>query len=243
MQMLRRIGEDVRQGENIDLYLTVVVAITLALLNVLGLAPQSLIPPLTLTVLSLLAVNLLVNRRKVESAEKWFVDKFPDDWEKQLEDSSELWIFGINLARTITSYFSLFERKLKRGGTIKVLLVDPHGAAMKMSAARRAQLNYEAENLAFIRTSLKGFCELRGIAPDRMEIRTIDHPLSFGIFAADPDTAKSTLYLSYYPFKIPTAAIPKIVLKPKDGYWHDHFKMEMHKLWEFATPWDCEPKG
>lgn len=66
MQMLRRIWEDVRRGENIDLYLTVGVAIVLALLNVLGFAPQSLIAPVTLAVLGLLAINSLVNRRKIE---------------------------------------------------------------------------------------------------------------------------------------------------------------------------------
>lgn len=175
--------------------------------------------------------------------EERFVEDFPADWAERLENSSELWIFGINLGRTITSYFSLFERKLKRGDTIRVLVVDPNGTAMKVSAERRAQSTYVVENLALIRNSLKGFCELRGMAPDRMEIRTIDYPLSFGIFAADPDTARSTLYLSYYPFKTPTPAIPKIVLRPKDGYWHDHFKMEMRNLWESATPWDCESNG
>jgi hypothetical protein len=243
MQMLRRVWEDVRRGDNIDLYLTAGVAIVLTLLNVLGFAPQSLVASMTLAVLGLLAISSLVNRRKIDTMlarEGMFAENFPANWIERLEDSSELWIFGTNLGRTITSYFSLFERKLKRGDTIKVLLVDPNGMAMKLAAERRVQSTYVDENLALIRNSIKGFCELRDMAPDRIEIRTIDYPFSFGIFATDPETAKSTLYLSYYPFKTPTPSIPKIVLRPKDGHWHDHFKMEMHNLWKFATPWNCE---
>ena len=251
MQGLKRIWDDIRQGENIDLYLTVGIAIVLALLNALGFAPQSLIAPMTLAVLGLLAISSIVNRHKLEmtlkkmipAQEGQFLDDFPADWTERLETSSELWILGVNLGRTITSYFSLFERKLKRGDTIKVLLVDPNGVAMKLSAKRRVQSSYEDENLALIRNSLKGFCELRDMVPDKMEIKTVDYPLSFGIFAADPNTAQSTLYLSYYPFKTPTPAIPKIVLQPKDGYWHDHFKMEMQNLWESGTSWDCESKN
>ena len=63
---LKRIWKDIRKGENIDLHITVAVAITLTVLNLVGLAPQALVGPITLTVLSLLAITSLGNRYRLE---------------------------------------------------------------------------------------------------------------------------------------------------------------------------------
>ena len=66
MKMLQRIWEDIRQGENIDLYVTATIAIVLTALNIVGLAPQSWIAPISLAVLGLLAIATLGNRYKME---------------------------------------------------------------------------------------------------------------------------------------------------------------------------------
>jgi len=66
MNLLQRIWDDIQRSENIDLYATGVVALGLATLNIIGLAPQKWIAPLTLTILGLIAVSTLVNRYRVE---------------------------------------------------------------------------------------------------------------------------------------------------------------------------------
>ena len=60
MKLLNRIWQDVRRGENIDLYLTISIAIILSLLNILNLANPILVESVTLAVLGLLAVTSLV---------------------------------------------------------------------------------------------------------------------------------------------------------------------------------------
>ena len=252
MKILRHSWSDIRRGENIDLYLTVGIAIILALLNFLGLAPQSLLASMTLAVLGLLAVTSLVNRHRFEetlkkiqdtqSQEGVFVSDFPADWLDTMEKSSELWIMGINLSRVVSD-FSLLEKKLRRGDTIKALLVSPKGSAFKISGMRRREAEYSEQNLSLIRASLASLCKLRVIAPDRIEIRTIDYPLSFGVFAVDPDKTSGILFLSYFPFRTPGGAIPKLVLKPKNGLWYDHFREEMRNLWDSAVPWVCTGKS
>ena len=250
MKLLQRVWHDVKRGENIDLYLTAGVAIILVLLNILGIAPPSFIGSMTLAVLALMAITLLANRYKTEEMlekailgqKEVFLQDFPSEWTQQIENSSELWIIGINLARTITSYFGLFEKKIKRGNKINVLLVDPNGMAVKQTAMRRPESGYIDQNLAFISASLKGLCELKKIAPNNIEIKTIDYPLSFGVFAVDPYTATGTLYLAYYPYKTntPGGTVPKIVLQSKDGHWFGHFRMEIQNLWDNAESWNCE---
>jgi len=248
MKFIERVWEDVQQGENIDLYLTVIVAIVLTLLNVFGIAPQSAIAPMTLTVLSLLAITSLVNRRKVEemlkvikAREQIFLTEFPADFLNYVEKSNELWIFGINLGTTTVNYFNLFERKLKKGNTIKVLLISPNGQALAIASKRRREPDFLKQNLSLLQASLVNFNEPKKIAPDQIEIRTIDYPLSFGVYAVDPHTASGALYLSYYPFKVSGGiTIPKIILQPKDGYWYEQFREEMNNLWDGATPWQPE---
>ena len=92
-----------------------------------------------------------------------------------------------------------------------------------------------------IRTTLKDFCELQRVVPDRLEIRTIEYPLTFGAYAVDPEGASGVLYLKHYPFKMPLGrARPGLVLRPRDERWYEHFRSEIRFLWEHAVPWQCQ---
>jgi hypothetical protein len=70
IRILEYIWDDIKHGENIDLYITVAIAIPLAIFSTLGLAQLSWTAPLTLTVLALFAISLLVNRRKMEAIQQ-----------------------------------------------------------------------------------------------------------------------------------------------------------------------------
>lgn len=242
MKLISRFLIDIKRGENIDLYITVIVALSLTLLNVLGLASQATIAPMTLAVLGLIAVNSLVNRHRIDEAlnvvrtnSGTFFRDFPEGWQLQLEQSKETWIVGANLSRTVVTYFSLFEQKVKRGDSINFLLIAPDGNAFKYSGMRRRESGYEEQNLALIRASLKSLAELKRMAPTKVSIRVIDYPLSFGCFALDPNTASGSLYMSYYPFKTSGGSVPKVILTSRDHEWYEHFKSEMHDLWDNAS--------
>jgi len=248
MQLLQRIWEDIRRGENIDLYVTVIVAVALTTLNLAGLAPQSWIAPINLAVLGLLAIATLVNRYKMEEVLRnltqapgtLFLEKFPANLEDDFEKSTELWLVGVTLNRTVKTYYSLLERALKRGNSIKVLLIDPNGTACKMAAMRIRPRTDVEQIRAETRGTLTYLCDLQRIAPDKLEIRTIEHPLSFGAFVIDPEAATGVLYLEHYPFKTIGRAIPKLVLRARDGRWYDFFKAEIRILWEHGIPWRCQ---
>jgi hypothetical protein len=62
MAFIKRILEDLKRGENIDLYVTVILAITVATLNAVGLSQNSqLINSLSVAILALLASAILSN--------------------------------------------------------------------------------------------------------------------------------------------------------------------------------------
>lgn len=249
IRALQLAWEDIRRGENIDLYVTATVAIILAALNVAGIAPQTWIGPLNLAVLALLAIAILGNRHRLEQVlkrmtqdtESILLANFPADTNSNVEKSKELWLVGVSLSSTLEALYPLFERKLRRGDLIKVLVVNPDGAACAMAAMRNyARADVERQR-AEIRATLKDLCELRKVASDRLEIRTIEYPLTFGVYAVDPEEASGVLYLKHYPFKMPIGrARPGLVLRPRDERWYDHFRSEIRFLWENATPWQCQ---
>jgi hypothetical protein len=246
---LQQIWEDIRQGESIDLYVTVVVAIVLAVLNTAGVAPPTWMTPLNLAVLALLAIATLGNRHRLERVLKRMtegtdgvlLDKFPPDTYRNVEKSKELWLVGVTLSSTMEAFYPMLERKLQRGDMIRVLVVNPDGAACAMAATRNYARTDVERQRAEIRTTLEDLCELQKVAPGRLEIHTIDYLLTFGAYVVDPEEASGVLYLKHYPFKMPLVrARPGMVLRPRDERWYDHFRSEIRFLWENAVPWRCE---
>lgn len=249
MRIFRRVWKDIQQGENIDLYVTVALAIILAILNLVGLAPSVLLNSITLAVLALITIAILGNRHRLEviiertslATDRIPLEEFPPEFVLELENAKEVWLTGIHQSAVITAYYSLFERKLKRGDKLRVLVVDPNGAACKMAAMRFPGRVSENQERIRILSTLESLCELKKIAPSNLEIRTIDYLLEYGAFLLDPETPEGVAYLQRYTFKtLGGARKPKLVYRRQDGRWYDLVCAEIRALWENAALWDCQ---
>jgi hypothetical protein len=245
---MRRIWDDIRSGENIDLYITVIVAIGLAILNVIGVAPQTYLAPITLAVLGLLAITSLGNRyrieellqKQVQSTDTFYVEEYPSSYKNDFETAEELWLIGVSLRRTFQANYPKIEQKLRQGHIIKVLLVHPEGAGLEMAVSRNYARREVEPKSNEIRFNLQLLCDLRKSFPDKIEVRTIQYPLAYGVTAANPDTASGTLYLEHYCFRTASDSLPRFVLRAKDGRWYDFFKSEIRALWNAGTEWPCD---
>ncbi len=248
MEFLQRAWLEIRSGENLDLYITVSVAGLIALLNIIGVAPQSWLAPITLGVLSILAATSLVNRHKIENLsaqlirpqQMLFSDEFPESMRIDLESANSLWFVGVSLGRTIKSNYTLIEKKLQQGHQVQVMLVHPKGAGLEMSAARSYVRRTLSEEGHDIQVTLGYLCGLKKQAPEFLKIRTIQYPLSYGVFAADLDSRKGVLYIENYPYRTRGESRPKFVLRPQDDKWYQQYKEEIETLWDSAVDWDCD---
>ena len=232
---LQRIWKNAR--ENIIEYVTIIVAIGVAILDLLGRVPDNSIVPLTLAVLGLLAASMLRIQQKIEQFTgpqgQLFQEKHDDGLEKDLEHAKEVWLMGVSLSRTIKTNYVPFERKLAQGDTIRVLLVDPKGKGIEMAAGREYGSRFDAKRLRdLIRGSLDDLERLKQKAPDKLHVRVIDNPLTFGGVAVNPNDAAGVLYLEHYSYKMPGGSVPKFVLRAGDGQWYDFFRDEMQALWD-----------
>ncbi|MFZ4659162.1 MAG: hypothetical protein ACOYNY_19270 [Caldilineaceae bacterium] len=247
MHTIQRIWKDLQQFENLDSYITVTVAVGMAVLNLIGISLGTYIAPLTLAVLGLLAFTSLINRHHIDelrqaftrSASEFFMEEFPSDMKNNFETATEIWLVGVSLHRTIHFNYEKIERKLRQGHKFKVLLVHPEGPAVEMAVMRNYARKEVAAKSAGIRTVLQLLCDLQQIAPGQFEVRTIQNPLTYGVVAIDPDAASGVLYLEHYPFGVSTESLPKFVMRASDGKWYDFFKREIQAIWNYGVVWQC----
>ena len=248
MRTIQRIWKDIRHFENIDLYITVIVAIGLALLNLFGVALSSYIAPLTLAVLGLLAFTSLINRHHINelketfarSASDFFIEEFPTDIKGNFDNATEIWLVGVSLHRTINFNYERIEKKLRQGHKFKVMLVHPEGTGIEMAVSRNYARKEVATKSAIIRNVLQMLCDLQKITPNQLEIRTIQNPLSYGVIATNPNTASGVLYLEHYTFGISTESLPRYIIRASDGKWFDFFKEEILAMWNYGAVWQCD---
>jgi len=160
VQFFKQILREIKRGENVDLYVTVLVALSIAALNLLGLAPQSLIASITLTLLGLLAVSALENRHQFEelrqsftkSIDDIFLKEFPATLDEDFDSGKEIWLIGVTLRSLVAGKYIRLEEKLRKGHGIKILLVHPEGAAVEIASSRyyAEVILYSDKNWTFV---------------------------------------------------------------------------------------------
>jgi hypothetical protein len=246
VKFLQRVVDDLKRGENIDLVVTVIVALVVAALNLFGTAPMGWVDPLGLAVLALLATAILGNRHRLDDIGQKLgqadyaeiMKEFPEELDYELERASEIWLFGVHAVSALRYNRSIIENKLRDGKPIRVLLVDPNGAAVSMTAARlpgKPSVERERTN---IRANLDDLCELKREVSGNLEIRVIDDAIFYGGYMLDPDSAGAVVFLRRYTYQ--AGFTPKLVYRPRDGEWFRLLRSELNSLWNRGVTWSCQ---
>ena len=129
------------------------------------------------------------------------------------------------------------ESKLRKGHSIHILLVHPNGSASEVAASRPYPSTDVAQVRRQIQESLGYLSKLKAIKPDKLQVRTIENPLIRGFTAINPDTTSGVLYIEEYAYQTIGNALPRFILRAKDGGWYDFFKSELENLWNSGTDW------
>jgi hypothetical protein len=250
MKLPRQIWKDVKRGENLDLYVTVALAIILVVVNTLGLnLPEYWTESLILAILALLAVTILGNRQRLDSVLKSlpintnsaFQIQFSEDVQNELEDqmdsAKEIYVFGVAAEGTLHKHYHRFKHILQRGCTLNIVLVDPYSSTCELVAKKQYRPISSETWKTKIVSSINQFHKLRTETSGKMEIRIIDFPLSRGGILVDPVTSKGKIYMWEYSFKTIEPNVPKFVFTANDDYWYNHYKEEFMAIWNEANEW------
>jgi hypothetical protein len=245
---LRNIWNEIRSGENLDVYLLIFATIGIFVLQLLQMDIGQIFPLVTLFGLSVLAYSALrsrhtlqeLTRKLVPSANSVFLEDFDSNLKRDFESGSTIWLVGVSLSRTIRANYSVLEKKLQRGDSIRVLLVNPEGPASEIASSRPYPKMGVVQTQRHIRDTLSYLCRLRQSTSGKIEIRTIQNPLTYGVIATNPDSQNGVLYCELFPFQTVGNTLPKFILRAKDGQWYEFFKKELENLWDHGMDWQCD---
>ncbi|MGW3662556.1 hypothetical protein [Streptomyces sp. NPDC005141] len=251
MRFLRRVRADLSAGENLEIYVTALLSLTLAVLGALDAVSGEVLSAATLATLALLAGGLLGGRRQVGelaaevraraagdvSAKDFFVHDKPE-LVRQVREARDIRICGVTLARTLRNVIDELERRAVSGCAIKVALIDPAGTA-PAEAARRSTLAdrpdvYENRLRPSI-DLLRELMERPGVG-DRVEVRFLPFVPAFGLVVLDPQRPGGLIHVDIYSHSSASGDAVFTLRPDRDGPWYEHFHAEFERVWEYGRP-------
>ena len=244
-EILRRAWVDLRRGENLDLIVTVSVAVILVLLDLLPFVeiPDGTVRALTLAVLALVGAALLANRYLIETIKepKRLLKHRKDFPRLELvitEAKRAIWANGVSLDSLVAATEAL-KGRLREGCELRLMAVRPsEGAMTEVSRYYGGQWSDWAGKIRANLNTLHR--ELVQMAPDLAKLRTIDHRPGLGYFIIDPDRDAGRVTVATYLCMIPGTDIrPMLDLAGRThSYWCEIYCQDFERLWESGEDWE-----
>ena len=241
MKDIQKIIDDIQKGQNIDLYVTVLMASVLAILNLFGLIPANGFKSFMMLAMAVLAYAILGHRHSLEQVYGEvannkkifdFLPEFPSTFQQKLKDSKEVMIIGTHVSSLLTSNYQIFVEKLKKGDSLKFLLMTPDGDASKMAIMRFPGVMDSNHENSRIKASINTLLELKKITPNNIEIKTLDFLFDYTAYLFDGNI----IFIERHTFKISGGPNkPKACYEKGDGKWFEHLFSEANQLWASSS--------
>lgn len=247
MKAVRRAWQDVRRGEHLGTYIAILAAGVFAVLRPLDLASDAAVNTATLALLGVLCASLLAARHhNAEVArslaeikqERPVAHRFLQPYCELAEITArfrtcdEVWLWGTTLSTHIPALADDIKSALPKGLRLRVLMIEPGSAAMKMAAFRAAEssLPHDVDSAeAELERSLSANLSLLNAVVTRasagqVDYRTIDMLAPYVIYAFNPRSPDGVLMVRLGTFRGPHDDRPTFWLsRADDRRWFDHF--------------------
>ncbi len=251
----RNIRDDIRQGHNVEVYLTVLICVAVLVLNLLGIVDLKIVTSAILGVLSLEALGLLTNRRSEQELQRTLAETVRltagprlsevfvpyHERMKELSDhllqADEVWI----LSRTCRRLWSDYEEELRtiaaRNG-LKLLFLDPSNGALKMISKSAVwqqpgdgdRLKSDVEQFITRLERVRGALHL-----DKFEVRLLDYLPAWSLVMINPHKDTGVIFAELATYRSHPRKRPS--LKVECGVDYDLFnqlRYEFEQMWNSA---------
>jgi len=254
MEFIKAIWQDIRSGQNIDLYVTTIVSLVVAFLGIFGIIGQSIVSAAVLAMLALASISMLQNRREDDSlrraiiqfqstselAEPFLQHQLTSylDPNQLLSSAHEVFFWGLTFERMVPHIRDTLEQRLHTGLQARFMLLKPESNAVGMAAFRDRYHDAERLNLT-LRTSLSILSDLASTAtpPAKLEIRIVNYLPPWTIVAFDPQRPTGQMFVSLLTFRGTNETRPSFKLKSReDNEWVQAFQEQFETLWQEAEP-------
>lgn len=170
----------------------------------------------------------------------------PMPFEEDMTDFTELYVLAMNLRRTLTNYYSCFEKRLSEGANLRFLLVDPDSDAVPIIAERN-YIYRDAEQLRrVIQSTLDNLARLCSDQPVKgtIEVRVLRHVPAYGLTLLNPERSDGRMRVDLYPYRVPPDTYPSFwVTREHDEHWYQFFLNQFYLMWDSGKPFKQDKSG
>jgi hypothetical protein len=236
----------------LDLITTLAVALTVGVLGMLNLVSTPVLAGATLTTLGVVAMGTLTARLQMQSlagtsaelaeltrhhlTDSPSIDRVltvsASAAGVDLSDAGDIGIIGVTLNCTLRSNLLAFQKCLRRGGTLRVAVIDPSGEVTAEAARRSAMPGAGKVFVRRLRPTLDLLAVLAETAgPGRVEVRLLDFVPAYGLLMVDGRQPYGRIHVDIYPH---TLGGPEPALNLHAGHdpaWFPHFAAEFDEIW------------
>ena len=248
LRFLQVFWNDIRRGENIGLYATVVVAFGLAVANLLEVVAGGLLGTVTLSVLGILVVSTIHTRHMLlEISLDTSMDSRPNlkhrsqliPFETGGRDASEIVVLGFSPASAIQRNVGFFSRKLKDGCNLRFLMMHPtSNSAVDTFQQLYPFTDVRTDIYAALKT-LRYLTDSPGKSNGKCEVKLSSVYIPFGIAAFDPGKATGFMTVEPYLYRVSAGDRAHLALRrDTDEEWFDFFFRQFQQLWDEAQEWN-----
>lgn len=247
MKFIKGILQDIRQRQNLDIYLAILIAIAVSVLGAAQIADQNIVSSAVLATLALVSLSLLANRRENDEIQKnllkltgnsQLADKF---FRKEYDTSKVLQLVRNSrkvyfLGSGFTSLIPLIREELSDNPPseteLKFLLMKPSGNAASIAAFRGDRSAEEINVL--LNKSLSDIEQLaKRMTNGKVEYRVIDYLPPYNIEVFDPQLPSGRMLVRLAAFRTSTFIRPLFELTAKDdNAWFNFFLEQFETLWK-----------
>ena len=250
MKSIKRVWSDIKKGENIDYYLTIVISVVVGIAGLFGLAKDQ-IAPLTLAVLALLAFAGLKSRYLSEELSQKLGKRLAADLSideifeysapvlrERLKKANKIYHNGISLVGTSDGLLDVFSSCLIGGGDIRLLLVDPYSESGSLEVtAQRFEKHQDVHKLKReIEHALDNFSILAKSKTNKFQLRLFSAVPPYGIWIIDYGTPQAEIWVSFYSFRHKIEPVLHL-LPNKDKTLFDFFSSQFETMWQVSREW------
>ena len=250
MKYLKRFISDIKNGENIDLYLTIVISLLIITLDIFGIVKFDVILSAVLAVLALLSFGTLLTRLTLnninDSLNKFDVKKGAEDFLKtrdafipfneRISGAQNVYIQGLSAHSLLSSWTGYIKEKLQnQRANIQILILNPDSPVIE-SAAK----NLDVPPSQLINEINSTLMKIQRISADREIIGSINTKVmsanpNHSMVLIDPDKPEGTIIVELIGYRSDLHKRPHFEFtKQKDGVWYEYFLHQYKYLWESA---------
>jgi hypothetical protein len=237
LRWLQRIGTDIAAGKNIEVYVTALLAIILAVIGIID-----NVVSIEVQIAALLAGMAILVLRSIEARDKQIdLDGVLRDRQSftALRDfirgGKEMWVYGPSAITIMNSAAELELEILQRGGKLRVLVQDPQEeASVKVL---HAQLDNRRSHLLLtdIEQSVR---VLESIRRDHanVEYGFLPYTPGFSMIIIDPNGRNGRAVIEFFGFSnsLITERMHILIRREQSNYWFEYWAKQYEHMWNAA---------